>query len=174
MYTTHHHSVNLDMMLPLIRRECGIFMSDAQYLSLCRLAPEVIFILYTNRVNLHQLMFFNGNAFSQLLLLSTSNMDLFFATTRFGVSSTVETQLNTFLFSQNRPTPSIVVSNPNMPSYGHTSATTFPGSLFYSGPSHEHPRQHPHGPAQMGFMMDQRAHGGHSTMGPHGNVHGHQ
>jgi len=150
-----------------IKKQCGIFLTDLQYAELCRLPSETIHILYDNRENLRQLMFFNKAAFNDLLQLSPFNMNSFFITTRFGAVNNVDTQLQALLIAQR--TPVVIVAPPPCPSYasfGFPSVATMPSSMFYHQPMHGH-HSHPSGPAM-----------GHPSgygMGPdgHSHIHGH-
>lgn len=175
----YHHGVSLEMMLPIIQRECGVFMSNAQYIVLCSLPPSTISILYNNRSNLAQLMLFNNSAFNSLLRLSPANLELFFNTTNFGAWNNIDVQLQALLLAQSRSTSVVVVHNhgaPSFPSYRPPHVTGVHTTMFHAPqhahvqhrPASGHPYGHPHG--------DMGGHAGGFSMGPHsgGHAHGHR
>lgn len=176
MYHRHPHA-NTSVMLPVIQRECGIFMSPAQYSVLCSLSPDVISVLYNNKAKFAQLMFFNNPVFDALLRLSSDDLGIFFGRARFGAVNDIELQLASLL-AQSRPASVAVVQNgaPSFPSYRAPYVTGTPSTMFYTPPS-AHAQHRPVGGNPYGHTHgNMGGHVGGPSMGPHhggGHVHGH-
>jgi len=169
-----HTGPNTEMMLLSIRRESNIFMSEAQYQLLRILQPDTINLLYTNRAQLAQLMFFNNIEFDRLIQLSLPNLRLFFRQAQFGAINNIERLIDTLLTAQSQSTPVIVVESRNANFSSQPVNVTAVRNTMFSSTSHAHAHAHasrnPHGPLNSNMGV----HGnGSFSMGHHGNPHTH-
>ena len=81
--------------LTAIKRTCGIFLEEAQYQKILTLPDSTINVLFENRDKFKSVMFFNGNLFNTLLLLTTENLRAFFNGAKIGPAGNAEVYLNT-------------------------------------------------------------------------------